>query len=76
MPYIVKFSDGLGSLKKNWYDKKAMSSNLAFIKNKFSLHKFSCFISANDDSKGSKNSEYSIDLSFTWILIPMHKMVS
>ena len=42
-----------------------MSSNLAFIKGKPLWHKFPCFTSRNNDSKGSKNSEYSIDLGFT-----------
>ena len=44
---------------------KALSSNLAFIKGKSSRYKFSCFTSRNNNSKGSENSEYSIDLGIT-----------
>ena len=68
----VKFSDGLWSLEKLSYEDKAVSSNLAFIKDKFSLCIFSCFTSRNSNSKGSKNFEYSIDLGFTEKLRPLH----
>ena len=61
----VKFLDGLRSVEKLSYEEKAVSSNLAFIKDKRSLHRFSCFISRNNNSEVSKNFEYSIDLSFT-----------
>ena len=61
----VKFSDGVWSLEKLSYEDKAVSSNLAFIKDKSSLGKFSCFTSRNGNSKGSKNSEYSIDSGLT-----------
>ena len=57
-----KFPNGIWSLEKLSYEDKAVSSNLAFIKDKSSLHKFSCFTSRNSNSKGSKNAEYSIDL--------------
>ena len=64
----VNFSDGLRSLVKLCYEDKPVSSNLAFIKGKSSLHRFSCFTSRNSNSKGSKNSEYSeYDfLKFDW----------
>ena len=68
----VKFSDGLRSLEKLSYEDKAVSSHLAFFKSKSSLHKFSCFTSRNNNSKGSKNSEYSIDLRFTEKMRPLH----
>ena len=68
----VKFSDGLWSVEKLSYEDKAVSSNLAFIKDKSSLCKFSCFTSQNSNSKASKNSEYSIDLGFTEKLRPLH----
>ena len=42
-----------------------MSSNLAFIKGKPLRHKFSSFTPWNNNSNGSKNSEYSIDWGFT-----------
>ena len=42
-----------------------MSSNLAFNKDKSPLRRFSCFTSWNNNSKYSKNLEYSIDLGFT-----------
>ena len=67
-----KSSDGFCSLEKLSYEDKAMSSNLAFIKDKSSLHKFSYFISRNSNSKGSKNSEYSIYFGFTKKLRPLH----
>ena len=66
----VKFSDGLWSQEKNSYDDKSVSSTPAFIKDKSSLHKFSCFTSQNNNSKGSKNSEYSTDSGFTEKLWP------
>ena len=59
----VKFSDGLRSLEKLSYEDKADSSNS--LKDKSSLYKFSCFTSWSSNSKGSKNSEYSIDFGFT-----------
>ena len=68
----VKFSDGLWSLEKVSYEDKAVSSNLAYIEDKSSLCKFSCFTARNSNSKGSKNSEYSIDLGFTEKLRPLH----
>ena len=68
----VKFSDGLWSLEKLSYEDKAVSSNLAFIKDKSSLCTFSCFATRNSNSKGSKNSDYSIYLGFTEKLRPLH----
>ena len=52
----VEFSDGLYSLDKLLYEDKIVSSNLVFIKSKFSLYRFTCFTSRN-----SKNTleEYS-----------------
>ena len=67
----VKFSDGLWSLEKLLYEDQAVPSNLAFIKDKFSPYKFSCFTSGNSNSKRSKNSDYSIDLGFTENLRPL-----
>ena len=61
----LKFSDGLRSLEKLLYEVKAVSSNLAFVKDKSSLHKFSYFTSRKNNSKGSKNPEYSVDFGFT-----------
>ena len=61
----VKFSDGLWLREKLSYEDKAVSSNLAFIKDKSSSHKFSCLTSWNSNSKGSNNSKYSIELGFT-----------
>ena len=69
---VVKFSDGLLSLEKLSYEDKAVSSNLVFIKDKSSLHKFSCFTFRNYNSTGGKNSEYSIDLGFTETLRLLH----
>ena len=61
----IKFPDGLQSLEKLSYEDKTVPSNLAFIKDKSSLHILSCFTSRNINSKGSKNTEYSVDLGFT-----------
>ena len=68
----VKFSDGLRSLEKLSYEDKTVLSNLLFIKNESSLHKFSRFASRNSNSKSSKHSEYSIDSGFTEKLRPLH----
>ena len=46
-----KFSDGLLPLEKISYEEKAASSNLALIKDKSSLHKFSCCMSRNSNSE-------------------------
>ena len=54
----VKFSNGLRSLEKLLSEDKTVSSNLAFNKDKSSLHRFCCFASWNINSKGSKNLEY------------------
>ena len=68
----VEFSDGLWSLENFHMGTKLLSSNLAFIKDKSSLHKFSCFTSRNSNLKSCKNPEYSIDLGFTEKLRPLH----
>ena len=62
---VVMFSDGLRPLEKLSYEDKTVSSNLAFIKEKSSLHKLSRFTSQKNNLKSSTNSEYSIDLGFT-----------
>ena len=62
---VVKFSDGSWSLGKLSYQDQALPSNLAFIKRKSSVHKFFRFTSRNNNPKGSKNSEYLIELGFT-----------
>ena len=59
----VRFSGRSRSLEKFWYEVSAVSSSLALIKNIFSLHKSSPFTSRNNNSKGSKNSEYSFNPS-------------
>ena len=47
------------------HEETAVSSNLTVIKDKSSLHKFSYFTCGNNNLKGSKNFEYSIDLGLT-----------
>ena len=47
----AKFSDGLQPLEKLSYEDRAVSSNLAFIKDKYSLRKLSCFTSGNNNFK-------------------------
>ena len=69
----VRFSGRFQSLEKFWYEVYAVSSRLALIKDIFSLHKYSCFILRNNNSKGSKNSEYSINAGLTEKLMPLHK---
>ena len=69
---VVKFSDGPRSLEKLLHENKVVSSNVAFFKDKLSLHKFCYFTSQNSNSKGSKNSEYSIKLGFTGKLRHLH----
>ena len=61
----VKVSDGLRSLEKLSYEDKAVSSNLTFIKTNPHCTSFFCFTSRNNNSKGSKTSEFSISLGFT-----------
>ena len=68
----VKFSDGLWSLEKLSFEDKAVSSNLASIKDISSLYNFTCFTSRKSNSKGSKNSDYSIDSGFTEKLRLLH----
>ena len=58
----IRFSEGSRSLEKFWYEVSAVSSSLALIKDISSLHKSSRFMSWNNNSKGSRNSEYSINL--------------
>ena len=50
-----------------------MSNCVALIKEISSLHKSSRFILQNNNSKGSKNSEYSVNVGLTEILRPLHK---
>ena len=71
----AKFSDGLWSIEKLLYEDKAVSSNLAFIKDKSSPHKFSSFTSQKNNSKGSKKFEYSTDLGFMEKVRPLHNML-
>ena len=54
--------------------KGAVSANIFSVKNKSSQHKLSYFISRNNNSKGSKNSEHSLDLGFTEESRPLHKV--
>ena len=61
----VTFLDELRSLGKLSCGDKTVSNNLVFITEKSSLHKISCLTSQKNNSKDSKNSEYSIDLGFT-----------
>ena len=69
----VRFSGGSQSLEKFWYEVSAVSSSLAIIKDISSLHKSSRFMSRNNNSKGKKNSDYSINLGLTKKLRPLHK---
>ena len=50
-----------------------MSSGLALIKDIPSLHNSSRFMLQNNNSKGSENSEYSINPGLTEKLRPLHK---
>ena len=71
----IMFSDGRWSLEILSYEDKAVSSNLAVIKDKSSRRKFSGFKSQNSNLKGSKNSKYSIDVGFTDKLRPLHDIL-
>ena len=62
----VKFSDGLGSLEKLSYEDKALSSNLAFIKDKSSLHKRKC---ADVKTNGSKIIKYKFFFYIRLVII-------
>ena len=42
---VARFSGGSRSLERFWYEVSAVSSSLASIKDKFSLHKSSGFMS-------------------------------
>ena len=55
--------------KRICYEGRAVSSNIASIKGKSSLHKFSCLVSQNDNSKES----LLTDLGFTEKLRPIYK---
>ena len=70
----VRFSGGSQSLEKFWYEVSAVSSSLALITDISSLHKSSRFMSRNNNSKGNKNSEYSINPGLTEKLRALHKM--
>ena len=53
-----------------------MSNSLALIKDMSSLRKIVRFMSRNNNSKGTKNSHYSIDPRFTEKLRPLQKRFS
>lgn len=53
-----------------------MSNSLALIKDMSSLRKIVRFMSRNNNSKGTKNSHYSIDSRFTEKLRPLQKPFS
>ena len=70
---VVKFSDKLRSLAKLPYEDKAVSSNLASIKDKCSLYKFPCFASRDNNAKDIKHfAHLGINLGFTVLLRPLH----
>ena len=68
-----RFSGGSRSLETFLYEVSAVSNSLSLIKDISSLHKSSRFISSNNNSKGSKNYEYSINPGLTKKLKPLHK---
>ena len=56
----VRFS-GFPSLEKFWFEVSVASSSQALIIHISLLHKSSRFMSRNNNSKGNKNSEYSVN---------------
>ena len=70
---VARFLGGSQSLERFWYEVSAVSSSLASIKDKSSLHKSSRFMSWNNNSKGNKNFEYSINPGLTEKLRLLHK---
>ena len=70
----VRFSGGSQALEKFWYEVSAVSNSLALITDISLLHKSSRFMSWNNNSKGNKNSEYSINPGLTEKLRHLHKM--
>ena len=69
----VRFSGGSQSIEKFWYEVSAVSSSLALNTDISSLHISSRFMSQNNNLKGNKNSEYSINPGLTEKLRPLHK---
>ena len=69
----VTFWGGSQSLEKFCYEAQDVSNSLALIKDLTPLHKFSCFMSQNNNSNGSRNFEYSGDPGLTEKLRPLHK---
>ena len=57
----VRFSGGFQSLEKFWYEVSVVSSSPALIIHISLLHKSSRFMSRNNNWKGNKNSEYSVN---------------
>ena len=57
----VRFSGRSRSLEKFRYEVSGQSPSLTLINDISSLHKFSCFMLRNNNSKGSKITEYSIN---------------
>ena len=57
----VRFSGGFPSLEKFWFEVSVASSSQALIIHISLLHKSSRFMSRNNNSKGNKNSEYSVN---------------
>ena len=70
----VRFSGGSQALEKFWYEVSAVSNSLALITDISLLHKSLRFMSRNNNSKGNKNSEYSINPGLTEKLRALHKM--
>ena len=69
----VRFSGGSCSPENFWYEVTAVSSSLVLSKAISSSQNFSLFLSWNNNSKGSKNSEYSINPGLTEKLRTLHK---
>ena len=57
----VRFSGGFPSLEKFWFEVRVVSSSQALIIHISLLNKSSRFMSRNNNSKGNKNSEYSVN---------------
>ena len=73
IPKFLRFKLAKRHLNKFSYEVSAVSSSLALITDISLLHKSSCFMSQNNNSKGNKNSEYSINPGLTEKLRPLHK---
>ena len=70
----VTFYGGSQSLETFLYEVSAVSNSLSLIKDISSLHKYSLFMLQNNNSKGSENSEYSINSGLTGKVRPLHKI--